>query len=507
MIRALRVTKTDGTFTAVDDMDYTPFAPVADPIGAPIVKGAVRIELETVASGLTAPVHLTNAGDGSQRIFIVDQDGQILILSAGELLAQPFLDVSSLLVTLGFFGSQDEDDFDERGLLGFDFHPDYNNPEAPGFGKIYTYTSEPNIVSADFTVTLSEPEDAFFHHAVITEWCVDANDPNRIDPATRRVIMRIEEPQFNHDGGMVAFGPDGYLYFSLGDGGSGNDVADGHTPTHGNGQDKTSILGSIVRIDPLDPVTTPASSDPVSANGQYRVPASNPFVSTTGVDEIFAYGFRNPYRFSFSPHTGDLLVADVGQGTVEEVDTVTNGGNYGWNFKEGSFTFDPATGQVSNQQEANPAGLTDPTLQYDRSEGTTVIGGYVYDGSALPVLAGRYLFGDFSGAFFLPSGRLFHGDLATGEILEFVLGFDDRDLDLYVKGFGVDESGEVYLLAGTNLGPFGSQGVVLKIVPAVCSPIPIGDLNGNCIVYLIDFVLFASSWLDCNIMPQEACSL
>jgi glucose/arabinose dehydrogenase len=497
----------DGTTTQVNSPTNYAGPPVGlgDPIPASINKGTIRIELETVATGLTAPVHLTHASDGTSRMFIVDQDGQILIISGGALLAMPFLDVSSRLVTLGFFGTFDPNtDFDERGLLGFDFHPEYNNQASPGFGKIYTYTSEPDDMPADFSVDTMPEGVPFDHQAVITEWCVDANDPNKIDMTTRREIMRIDQPQFNHDGGMVAFGPDGYLYFSLGDGGSGNDVANGHGLI-GNGQDNTNILGSIVRIDPLDPAATVGSPDPVSANGKYRVPADNPFVGAAGVDEIFAYGLRNPFRFSFNPNNGDLVVADVGQGNIEEVDIVALGDNLGWNLKEGSFRFDRDNGTVSNDLSGLPGGLVDPVLEYDHDEGITVIGGYVYNGSAIPELAGRYVFGDFSSAFFNPSGRLFHGDLATGEIKELILGFDDRQLGLFVKAFGVDEDGEIYLLAGTNLGPFGSQGVVLKIIAACDPPLP-ADLTGDCVVDLADLAILAASFLDCNIVPQSACN-
>jgi hypothetical protein len=262
---------------------------------------------------------------------------------------------------------------------------------------------------------------------------------------------------------MLAFGPDGYLYISVGDGGAGNDVADGHGAT-GNGQNINTVHGSILRIDPLDPVTT-VSPDTVSVNGKYRVPADNPFVKADGVDEIYAYGFRNVWRFSFDPLTGDLVAADVGQDQIEEIDIVHAGGNYGWNLKEGTFRFDPETGTVNNSIKDLPEGLIDPVAQYDHGEGISITGGFVYRGIQIPELTGKYVFGDFSSGFFEADGRLLYADLATGLIQEFIIGIDDRNLGLYVKAFGQDADGELYVLAGPALGPFGDTGLILKIVP------------------------------------------
>jgi glucose/arabinose dehydrogenase len=484
--------------------------PLADPIPETIQKGTIEIELQTIAVGLAAPVHLTHAGDGTNRLFVVDQPGQIRIIHNGILLKKPFLDVADRLVTLGFFGTLNPfTDFDERGILSVAFHPDFANPVSPGHQKIYTYTSEPNDFIADFTVPL--PGGAVFdHQSVIAEWTVDASDPNMVDTATRREIMRIDQPQFNHDGGTLHFGPDGYLYISLGDGGAGNDVGDGHG-SEGNGQNKDNVLGTILRIDPLHPSDTPASSDPASTNGAYRIPVDNPFVGTDGVDEIYAYGFRNPWRFSFDSVSGDLIVADVGQNLVEEIDIVTAGGNYGWNLKEGTFRFDPNTGSVSNDLSGLPAGLIDPNAQYDHDEGTTIIGGFIYHGTEIPELQGMYVFGDFSSGFFVADGRLFFADPANWEIQELILGLDDRDVGLYIKSIGEDADGELYVLAGTNLGPFGARGQVLKITSIACTPgqlhvIP-GDVNRDCKVNFFDFALLALHWLECAEGPEVDCGI
>lgn len=233
----------------------------------------------------------------------------------------------------------------------------------------------------------------------------------------------------------------------------------------------------------------------MSANGFYRVAGSNPFMGKAGVDEIFAYGFRNPWRFSFHPSTDTLIVADVGQNMLEEVDLVRAGDNYGWNLKEGTFRFDPVEGTVGDDLTGLPGGLNDPVVQYDHDEGTSITGGFVYHGSAIPELTGKYVFGDFSSSFFAADGRLLYADLGTGLIKELKLGTDDRDLGLYVKAFGQDADGELYLLAGTNLGPFGDGGAVLKIVDVCTSRIP-GDINGDCVVDIIDLNILIDNWME-----------
>jgi glucose/arabinose dehydrogenase len=457
-------------FTMRGDFNVLPAAepepepePLENPIPEPIETGVIQVELETIATGLTAPVHLTHAGDDTERLFVVDQPGRILIIENGQLLSTPFLDVSDRVYMPGFFGSQDVNDFDERGFLGLAFHPDFADPQSPGYQKIYTYTSEMNELPADFTTEPLPVGAVFDHQSVIAEWTVDLYNPNIIDVSTRREIIRIDEPQFNHNGGMLAFGPAGHLYISVGDGGAGNDVADGHGPT-GNGQNINTVHGSILRIDPLDPMTT-LSVNHTSANGNYRIPIDNPFLFVDGVDEIYAYGFRNVWRFSFDSLTGDLVAADVGQGQIEEIDIVHAGGNYGWNLKEGTFRFNPEDGTVNNSIKDLPEGLIDPVAQYDHGEGISITGGFVYRGIQIPELAGKYVFGDFSSGFFEADGRLLYADLATGLIQEFIIGLDDRNLGLYVKAFGQDADGELYVLAGPALGPFGDTGVILKIVP------------------------------------------
>ena len=319
------------------------------------------------------------------------------------------------------------------------------------------------------------------HQGVVTEWTVtDPTNPlssiGVIDPSTPvRELMRIDQPQFNHNGGQLAFGPDNMLYLGLGDGGSSDDgPLNGHGEK-GNGRDATNPLGTILRIDPL-------GTD--SANGQYGIPTDNPFVAADDerLDEIFAYGFRNPYRFSFDRETGDLVAADVGQNEVEEIDVVVSGGNYGWNYKEGSFFFDPngnARGFIAEDPGGLPTDLIDPIAEYDRSEGHSVTGGFVYRGAEIPALTGAYVFGDWSSEFFVPLGRLFHLD-AENNIHELQLTNRDK-YGMLLTGFGEDARGELYALGNLTGIPSGDKtGTVMKFVaPSLFSEKLMGDFSGD----------------------------
>src|SRR5438270_1064843 len=460
------------TSTVVVQAAPTPTAtPTATPSPTPLLprigKGPVRVELQTVITGITSPIQFISANDGTSRLFLVEQTGKIKIFNNGSLNPTPFLDLSSRLVALSA-------NYDERGFLSMAFHPGFATPASPGYRKIYTYTSEPVSSAADFTVPLPVGV-TFNHQSVIAEWQVSAGNPDVIDPATRREVMRIDEPQANHNGCTLAFRPsDKYLYISLGDGGAANDAGAGHNTTTGNGQDLTTVLGKILRIDPLDPaLTAQSSSDPMSANKKYRVPLSNPFVATTQpanrVAEIYALGLRNPFRFSFDAPTDKLVVADVGQDHVEEIDLVEAAKNYGWNRKEGTFLFNSTNGNVSFDPSPDPA-LTNPLAEYSHDDGIAVLGGFVYRGSALPALSGKYVFGDLV-APGSSTGRLFYlDDLNSSAIRELRIGNEERSLGLLLKGFGQDANSELYVLADTNIGPTGTTGRVLKIVPAPASP-------------------------------------
>lgn len=426
-----------------------------------IPKGPAAVELQTVASGLVSPDYLTHAGDGTGRLFIVDQVGTIRLVKNGQLVDRPFLDIRSRIVALRPI-------YDDRGLLGLTFHPGFADPSSPGFRRLYTFQTEPVDGPADFTVPL--PAGASFNNQVmVSEWQIDPGDPDVVDLGTARTVLRIDYPGGNHAGGQIVFGPGGLLYIAVADGGSEKDLGPGHSP-QGNGQDTTNVLGKILRIDPLVPATTSDNVGPVSANGQYRVPADNPFLAGGGVSEIFAYGFRNPYRFSFDPQNGDLHAGDVGQDMIEEVDLVTRGGNYGWRVKEGTFLFDPTSGTDTTNSPGSPAGLIDPVLEYDHTQGEAIIGGFVYRGTALPDLAGQYVFGDLSRSLVVPQGRLFYAPPHGSQIRELIIGQDDRGLGLFVKGFGRDEQGELYVLGSKAIGPAGTSGVALKLVPVTSGP-------------------------------------
>jgi glucose/arabinose dehydrogenase len=441
--------------------------------------GGVPIKLETVADGLTAPNWGTFAPGDDNRLFVTDQNGILwaIDLASGDKMV--FADLSALLVPLGIGGPGT---FDERGLLGVAFHPDYATN-----GLLYTYTSEPVDGEADFSTMppLTDPN----HQSVIREWQVpNPTDPaSAVDPSSVREILRLDQPQFNHNAGALNFGPDGMLYISLGDGGGRDDEGVGHG-TSGNAQDPSNPLGAILRIDP---------TGSNSAHGQYGIPADNPFVGQLGfVDEIFAYGFRNPFRFSFDMERGDLYVGDVGQDDLEEVDVVVAGGNYGWNIKEGSFCFDPNgpdPGFAFDQDPCpnEPPGLIDPVAEYNTADdltnnedGRAVVGGFVYRGSEIPFLIGRYVFGDFShftetginndGSLFFLSKKdvVRKSQIKNSEIRRFQIAGLDR-LGLAVLGFGQDASGEVYVLGNETGVPFGTgpdlniaTGVVLRIANA-----------------------------------------
>ncbi len=425
-----------------------------------IVKGKTRLALQTVASGLVSPVEAMGAGDGSGRLFIVDQSGFIRLIKNGALVASPFLDLKSRLVNLSTT-------YDERGFLGLAFHPGFATASSAGFRRLYTYTSEPRASgTTDFPGTGQNLPN---HHGVIAEWQVFANDPDHVDVSSRREVLRFDHPQSNHNGGQLAFRPsDGLLYIGIGDGGSANDQGDGHPAATGNGQILTTLLGKILRINPIpraDPITGPA-------NNQYQYQSTIPFTGAGELREIYAYGFRNPYRFSFdsAPGVDRLIVADVGQNHIEEVDIVEIGKNYGWRQKEGTFLFTPNTaGDIAFDPAPDP-NLIDPVLQYDHDDGISVLGGFVYRGAALPGLLGKYIYSDFSRTFQTPSGRLFVGDLSARTIEEIRVAVGTQPSSLFLKGMGRDDAGEVYLLGSTALAPAapagaGPAGVVLKLVP------------------------------------------
>ncbi|TWT78554.1 Quinoprotein glucose dehydrogenase B precursor [Posidoniimonas polymericola] len=430
-----------------------------------------RVRLDPVSQGeIISPVAITNAGDGSNRLFVNDQRGKIHVIDAGTLLPTPLLDLDSKLVT-------ERPGFDERGLLGLAFHPNFGRASAAGGDKFYVYYSAPRPGGDP-----DDPVNPINHQSVVAEYSVDSIGASTASLTSERVLMTFDEPQFNHNAGYLGFGPDGMLYITTGDGGGGGDNEAGHTGggpgtlndavtgNFGNAQDRSKLLGKVLRID------VAGTNGP---GGQYGIPADNPFVGEAGVrEEIYAYGLRNPWRATFD---GDrLFVADVGQGNVEEINLIESGGNYGWRIKEGTFDFD-------NTVSPNPAApLIDPVAEYTRAGrnnglqeiGISVTGGVVYRGSEFPELVGKYLFGDFSTGFAPANGTLLGlEETSPGQfdldVLDVVGG---NPIGEYVLAFGLDENGEAYVATKTTLAPSGLDpvsglptGAIYRLV-AVPSP-------------------------------------
>jgi glucose/arabinose dehydrogenase len=379
---------------------------------------AGTVKLVKVVSGLKSPVLLTNAGDGSHRMFVVEKTGQIDIIKNGILLTSPFLDITSKLSKLIPF-------YDERGLLGLAFHPDYASN-----GRFFVFYSAPTTTSG------------MDHKDVVAEYRVTAN-PDVADPASESILLTIDHPAFNHNAGSLAFGPDGYLYISTGDGGGEGDP-------HGSGQNINTSLGKILRID-------------VDHGSPYAIPPDNPYVNIAGNDEIYAIGMRNPWRMSFDTVTGKLFVADVGQDKWEEVDIVEKGQNYGWRIMEGNHLYDPGLAQ---QLQINLSDLTPPIMDYSHYIGHCIIGGYVYRGSESPSLVGKYIFADWSDTYFGGRGKLFYLEQtspSTWKRMEFFMQ-NGKPLNLYIPAMGQDDAGEVYLITEKMPGSVIPSGEVWHIV-------------------------------------------
>jgi glucose/arabinose dehydrogenase len=341
--------------------------------------------LEPFADVPGGPLAIAAPDDGSGRLFVASQAGTIWSVAAdGTVLPDPMIDLGPFIVSGG-----------EQGLLGLALHPDF--PDDPR--AFVNYTGENGDTS-------------------ISSFSLDPANADRFDVGTLRRLLFIDQPYANHNGGGVAFGPDGFLYLALGDGGAGGDP-------HDNGQRLDTLLGKILRID-------------VDADGrEYGIPAGNPFVDQDGMDEIWHYGLRNPWRFSFDRETGDLWIGDVGQGAWEEIDVARGGEgglNFGWNPMEGAHCY--------QDDGCSQDGLTLPVTEYGRDLGTTIIGGYVYRGDAFPAMAGAYVFADFA------SQRLFAIDGATTAL---VAPAQVGTADGNVSAFGEDQDGELYVatLGGT----------------------------------------------------------
>jgi glucose/arabinose dehydrogenase len=416
-----------------------------------------ELDLKLIADGFGSPIGVVAVPDHSKRLFVIDQLGKVwIIYENGNKLPTPFIDLTSKMITLN-------PNFDERGLLGLAFHPRFKEN-----GRLFIYYSLPPRPGGP------QPGVNWNNLSRIAEFRVTGN-PDQVDINTEKVILEWDDPQGNHNGGTIAFGPDGYLYIAVGDGGAANDVAPGHVEdwyapnAGGNGQDiEANLFGSILRID-------------INKGDPYAIPADNPFVNKTGRDEIYAYGFRNPFRISFDMKGNrNLYAGDAGQVLYEEVSVVKKGGNYGWNVKEGTHCFNAA-----NNKEVFPTcpdmdvfgnRLIDPVIELNNwqnpagGKATTVIGGNVYRGDEIHGLNGKYIFGTFSQAPTTPNGELFVAEPRNGNGLwnftEIQLKSNPNDIGYFLKGFGQDNEGELYVTATEIGGPQGTTGKVFKLVVA-----------------------------------------
>ncbi|MGH2397848.1 MAG: PQQ-dependent sugar dehydrogenase [Nitrospiraceae bacterium] len=350
--------------------------------GSSAVQQGPAIELAPiVTAGLRNPLYLTHAGDGSGRLFVVEQPGRIRIIQNDRLLETPFLEISTRVRAGG-----------EQGLLGLAFHPAYRQ-------------------NGRYVVNYNRWSDGA---TVLAEYQLSEN-PNQ-SRTEEKVLMVVPQPYANHNGGMVEFGQDGFLYIARGDGGSAGDPGN-------RSQNRQELLGKILRID-------------VDRGDPYAIPPDNPFASGGGRPEIFAYGLRNPWRFSFDRKTGELWAADVGQEDWEEIDLVRRGGNYGWRIMEGDHCFLPRTG-------CKTGGLVAPVAEYaNRPPRCSITGGYVYRGSAIPDLQGIYVFGDYC------SGEIF--GLIEGTVRPLL------STGLKISSFGQDQAGELYVV--------GHEGTVHRMI-------------------------------------------
>jgi glucose/arabinose dehydrogenase len=356
-----------------------------NPVG--ITEPGGKIQLEKLIDNLNSPVFLTHAGDASGRMFVIEKKGTIAILRDGARVEQPFLDISSLIRSSG----------SEQGLLGLAFHPDYANN-----GRFFVY------------YTASNGDNTLARYQVS-----DNSDVG--DPASAQVLFAQPDFAANHNGGMLAFGPDGYLYVGLGDGGGGGDP-------QANGQKRSTLLGKLLRLD-------------VSGDEPYTIPPDNPWPdgNDDARPEIWAYGLRNPWRFSFDRATGDLYIGDVGQNAYEEIDFqpagASGGQNYGWNTREGMHCF------RSDECESNA--MIEPIGEYGHEQGCSVTGGYVYRGTAFASLQGLYFFGDYCSGTIWSLQRDASGAWEQRELLA---------SDLSISSFGEDEAGELYVIPSDGWG-------------------------------------------------------
>lgn len=410
-----------------------------------------KIKLRLMAEGFVSPSVAVPLDAKSGQMLVADQSGVVRVMKRdGSLGENLFLDLTSRMVKLNA-------GFDERGLLGLALHPKFESNR-----KLYVFYNAPRRLSAPAEWDCTSR---------VSEFQVRKENRLTVDLASERVLLEIDKPYFNHNGGSIAFGSDGYLYISTGDGGNGNGLGMGHSPIS-NGQDLTTLLGKILRID-------------VNRGSPYGIPRDNPFVSGNAKPEIYAYGLRNPWRMSFDRGgTHDLFVGDIGQTLYEEVNRIVKGGNYGWFIREGNICFDPKNPNTPKDScptvGADHKPLLGPILHYKNPNGfrndpetigISVIGGYVYRGKALTKLQGAYVFGDWSRTWGIANGVFMAGRKNAGgsgetwslELLSPVLE-DGGKWKGYITAFGEDAEGELYVLSNASNGLVGRTGKVWKLI-------------------------------------------
>ncbi|MGF1621679.1 MAG: PQQ-dependent sugar dehydrogenase [Rhodomicrobiaceae bacterium] len=415
-------------------------------IGVSAANAQVQVKLEPFVTGVNAPLMMVQP-PGDDRMFVVEQWGRIRIINKGELRAEPFLDIRNKIVNL-------HHDFDERGLLGLAFHPDFANN-----GKFYVAYSTHLNFQQDLGVMFW-----WSHTNVVAEYTLSSENPNAANPNSERIIHSLNWPQFNHNGHWIGFGTDGMLYISTGDGGYANDWGIGHNVTEGNGQDLRSLHGKILRID----------INGSEGDKNYAIPADNPFVGNNdALPEIWAYGLRNPWRCSFDMGGESLICADVQQNSYEEVNIIEKGGNYGWRRMEATHCFDYQKPD-EHPESCDTDGLINPIIEYknctaqpDGCKGISVTGGYVYRGSASD-WDGKYIFGDWSKSFAEMDGQFFIASKGDDDnwTMEDATVTDMEGKLPYVLAFAQDAAGEVYALTSVTTGPNGGMDTIYKVVPA-----------------------------------------
>ena len=432
------------------------------------------IGVKRIADGLSAPLMLTGAPDITNRLFVVDQVGTLRIIAPdGTLSGRPFLDLRDRMVSLS-------PAYDERGLLGLAFHPHFDTN-----GRFFVFYSAPLRSGAPAGWSCTNR---------LSEFRVSATDPNVADPASEHILLEVDKPAMNHNGGQIRFGPDGYLYVPLGDGGGADDTGTGHTPGIGNAQDMTKLLGKVLRID-VDHTTT---------GKEYGIPADNPYVYQKDIaPEIYASGFRNPAYASFDFYVSrQYIVASAGQALFESAYIVLPGGNYGWNIREGTHCFDPAHDSAPAAGPCATTGsgrepLIGPVVELGHDLGNTIVGGSIYRGIDNPRLTALYVFGTWTERGFTGTGdgsllvatppegwdigryphsvsQLTPYDNRMWSVSEIaVSNTKNGRLNAYIRGFGEDNRHEIYILASGVPGPDpgSSTGMVLKIVPTASLPV------------------------------------